>query len=154
MNNNMYLIQGEDYIKHIDDKVLLYGMVRQLAHQISKLPSNRGSKGLAASAERCSNMADQMFRSGGIPGSYLVFGNEDDLTELMENELILPEDAGYFPCDGDCGCDDCDYCNTDDYEVDDSETDDDEDFADMMAFLSYAFQSIFGDDVTVHIIID
>ena len=36
MNNNLYLIHEEDYIKHIDEKVLLYSFVKQLADAVTK----------------------------------------------------------------------------------------------------------------------
>ena len=31
MNNEMFLIHGEDYIKHIEEKAILYSMLKQIA---------------------------------------------------------------------------------------------------------------------------
>ena len=47
MNDKMYLIHEDDYIKHIDDKVALYTMVKQLSFMIAKLAPNRGNKSLS-----------------------------------------------------------------------------------------------------------
>ena len=100
-------------------------------------------------AECFDSIAESMFKSMGIPKSYIFFGDESALTELMENELIAPEDAGYYPiddeyeCDGDC----CACCSGEDDE-------DIDDFAEGMAELSSHIRSIFGDNVTVHIVID
>jgi hypothetical protein len=105
-----------------------------------------------------------MFDSWGIPGSYLVFGDESDLAELMENELIAPEDAGYYPIDDDeddacdfecrCGCC-CGCCLDEDGDDEDDEDDEDiEEFAEAMAELVAHIHSIFGNDVTFHIVID
>ena len=37
MNNEHYLIHKDDYVKHINEKVLLYSFVKQLTHHIAKL---------------------------------------------------------------------------------------------------------------------
>ena len=46
LSNELYLIHREDYVGHIDDKVRLYSMLKQINHMISRLPSNRGNKEL------------------------------------------------------------------------------------------------------------
>ena len=149
MNNEMYLIHKDDYINHIDNQLHLYVMVKQLALHINRLAPNRGSKKISDMAKHYNALAESMFKSLGIPKSYLLFGDEDALAELMENELIAPEDAGYYPiddeyeCDGDC----CACCSGEDDE-------DIDDFAEGMAELSSHIRSIFGDNVTVHIVID
>ena len=149
MNNEMFLIHGEDYIKHIEEKAILYSMLKQIACKVAKLPSNRGNKTLSVLAKKTEKVADTMFRSWGIPASYLYTGDSDMLADLMENELIVPEDAGYYPiddedeCDGDC----CACCS-------DEKDEDIDDFSEGMAELSSHIRSIFGDNVTVHIVID
>ena len=47
MNNEHYLIHKDDYIKHIDEKVLLYMMVQQLTFQIDKETTQKKKKGSA-----------------------------------------------------------------------------------------------------------
>ena len=149
MSNEMYLIHCEDYLGHINDKVHLYTMLKQLNHMIVRLPNNRGSKGLSMLAARYDEIAEEMFRSWGIPKTYLVFRNNDDLAALMENELIAPEDAGFMDCDCDCSC--CEEeADTSDCDV----ADEDDEFTDMVASLATALHSIFGNNVAVHIIVE
>ena len=70
MSNEMYLIHGDDYLSHIEDKVHLYSMLKQLNHQIARLPSNHGCKELSMLAAQYDAIAEEMFRSWGIPKSY------------------------------------------------------------------------------------
>ena len=156
MNNEMYLIHGEDYIKHIEEKTILYSMLKQVACKVAKLPSNRGNKNLSVLAKKTEKIADKMFRSWGIPASYLYTGDSDMLAALMENELITPEDAGYYPgddedeCDGDCGS----FCFCEEDEDYDTIGEYLEDFGDLMTRFNELARSIFGDNVSVHIIVD
>ena len=158
MSNEHYLIHKDDYIKHIDEKVMLYSFVKQLTHHIAKLPPTHANASIKKMAETYAITAEKLFDSWGIPGSYLVFGEESDLAELMENELIAPEDAGYYPidddeddaCDFECRCGCCCGCCSDE---DDGDEDID-DFAEAMAELAAHIHSIFGNDVTFHIVID
>ena len=153
MSNKMYLIHEDDYIKHIDEKVFLYSLVKQLSHHVARLAPNRGSKKISNMAKCYDAAAEKLFRSWGIPVSYLVFDNKDDLSVLMENELIEPEDAGYVACDGECYCGNCECCcKSEDY--DEEEPNQDEDFAEMMGALSSVIHSIFGENVSVHIIVE
>ena len=149
MSNEMYLIHGEDYLGHINDKVHLYSMLKQLNHMIARLPNNRGRKELSMLAARYDEIAEEMFRSWGIPKTYLVFRNNEDLAELMENELIAPEDAGFVDCNCECSCceEEADTGNCD-------AADEDDEFNDMVASLATALHSIFGNNVAVHIIVE
>ena len=149
-----YLIHEDDYIRHINEKVMLYSFVKQLTHHIGKMKPIRGNESLIKMAKCYDTAAENLFNSWGIPKSYLVFDNKEDLAELMENELIEPEEAGYFFCDDECCCGNCEcYCEAEDYD-DDEEIDEDENFAEMMAELSSFIHSIFGDNVSVHIVFD
>lgn len=164
MNNEHYLIHKDDYIKHIDEKVLLYMMVQQLTFQIDKLTPTKKNEALRRVAKRYSEMIDAMFQTWGIPGSYLVFSKESDLADLMENELIAPEDAGYIPaeevcedecCYDCCGCEGCPYaaCEGDgDDEYDEFEI---EGWAETVKAINDAIHNFFdGENVTVHIIVE
>ena len=154
MNNELYLIHREDYISHIDDKVRLYSMLKQINHMIARLPNNRGNKELSNIAACFDKISEEMFRSWGIPKTYLVFGCEADLSDLMENELIAPEDAGYIEADqyyDDCCCGDCDCCCCDD---EDAEDEDVYEFAANMAIFAAAIHDIFGDGVSIHISVE
>jgi len=164
LNNEHYLIHKDDYVKHIDEKVMLYSFVKQLCHHVTKMKMTPENGHICKMAKHFYIEADKMFDSWGIPGSYLVFGDESDLAELMENELIAPEDAGYYPIDDDeddacyfecrCGCC-CGCCLDEDGDDEDDEDDEDiEEFAEAMAELVAHIHSIFGNDVTFHIVID
>ena len=149
-----YLIHEDDYIRHINEKVMLYSFVKQLTHHIGKMKPIRGNESLIKMAKCYDTAAENLFNSWGIPKSYLVFDNKEDLAELMENELIEPEEAGYFFCDDECCCGNCECCcEAEDYD-DDEEIDEDEDFAEMMAALSSVLHNIFGDNVSVHIVVE
>ena len=74
MNNETYLIHSEDYISHINDKVRLYSMMKQLTHMIGKLPIKNSTDELIKLYTRYDELAEEMFRSWGIPKSYLIFG--------------------------------------------------------------------------------
>ena len=124
------------------------------SHRVAKLPSNRGNKPLSDRAKSYSALAEKKFRSWGIPASYLYTHDPDELALLVSNELIEPEDAGYIACDGECCCGNCECCcQIEDYDEED-ETDEDEDFAEMMSALSSVVHNIFGDNVSVHIVVE
>ena len=161
MENKLYLIHEEDYVKHIDEGMVLYTMLKEITHGVSKLPSEHGNKALIDLAARADRLAEKIYRTWGIPASYVYTFNHANLAFLMENELIAPEDAGYCTCDDSCCCqcgcccdlydDDEDY---DDYDEDEDETDVDDNFAELMAELSSIVQSIFGDNASVHIVLE
>ena len=178
MENKLYLIHEEDYVKHIDEGMVLYTMLKDITCRISKLPADRGDKKLADLAARAAGLAEKIYRTWGIPASYAYTFNRANLAFLMENELIAPEDAGYYACDDTCCCqcgcccDNCDlYDDEEDYDGadyddedyddydededdDEDETDVDDNFAELMAGLSSIAQSIFGDNVSVHIVVE
>ena len=169
MENKLYLIHEEDYVKHIDEGMVLYTMLKEITHGVSKLPSEHGNKALIDLAARADRLAEKIYRTWGIPASYVYTFNHANLAFLMENELIAPEDAGYCTCDDSCCCqcgcccDNCDlYDDEEDYDGEDyddedddeDETDVDDNFAEMMAGLSSIAQSIFGDNVSVHIVVE
>ena len=174
MENKLYLIHEEDYVKHIDEGMVLYTMLKEITHGVSKLPSERGNKALIDLAARADRLAEKIYRTWGIPASYVYTFNHANLAFLMENELIAPEDAGYYACDDTCCCqcgcccDNCDLYDDDeeydgedyddedydDYDDDEDETEVDDNFAELMVGLSSIAQSIFGDNVSVHIVVE
>lgn len=164
MNNEHYLIHKDDYIKHIDEKVMLYSFVKQLAHHIMKMKLTPAYEHIGKMAKHYDIAADKLFDSWGIPKSYLVFDNEDALAELMENELIAPEDAGYIPaeevCDDECccdccGCEDCPYADDEDGEDDEYDEFEIEGWAETVKAINDAIHNFFdGENVTVHIIVE
>jgi len=163
-DQEMYLIHEDDYLSHINDKVRLYSMLRQLTYMIGK----GGGKDLTTLAGRFQKVNEELFRSWGIPASYLVTGDEDDLADLMDAELSAPEDAGYVRCDGDCcPCDGdelcCEYAERverefaagkDSAEADTEDADAGDDMTELLDALAEAARSLLGDSVTIRIRFD
>ena len=147
MNNKVYLIHEEDYIKHIDEKVMLYSFVKQLAHCIGRMKTTGADDDFIKMAESYGATAENLFNSWGIPKSYITLDNKDDLVPLMENELIKPEEAGYYSCDDDCPCDCC--CKDED-----DASDENDDLVKMIEALSSVIHSIIKENATVHIVIE
>lgn len=98
-NETCYLIHEDDYLKHIEDKTALYSMLCQLAYSVRALPDCPFTQQVKKLADAYDISADEHFKSWGIPRSYHKTGDVDDLSELMDNELIEPEDAGYYTGD-------------------------------------------------------
>lgn len=159
-NHELYLIHEDDYLSHIDDKVRLHSMLKQLTFMIGKNHDPRAVRELAG---RFQKVNEEMFRAWGIPGSYLVTGDKDDLADLMDAELSEPEDAGYVLCDGDCdGCCPCDgdelcceYAERVEKELDAGDGGDDDGDADtLLEALAAAMRSLFGETVTLRILVE
>lgn len=93
---NLYLIHLDDYIQHIDDKLELYAMLRQLETAIGKLPECQSTREVRESMAAFSPKIKELWDCWNIPARYLVSGDLDDLTDVMDDELMEPEDAGYF----------------------------------------------------------
>ena len=137
-NEKMYLIHEDDYIRHIDEKLELYAMLRQMASAVKKLPETKSTADAKRTAEIFSTKALMLYEGWGIPDRYLITADTVDLREVMENELCEPEDAGYIPDDGDCPCCGercCEYAERIEDEAFD-ECEPDEDDSDEYAFLS------------------
>ena len=147
MNNKVYLIHEEDYIKHIDEKVMLYSFVKQLAHCIDRMKTTGVDDDSIKMAECYGATAENLFNSWGIPKSYVTLDNKDDLATLMENELIAPEEVGYYPCDDDCPYNCC--CKDED-----DESDENDDLVKMIEALSSVIHGIIKENATVHIVIE
>lgn len=114
--NNLYLIDKDTYLEHINDKVRLCAMVKQLAAEAKELPCSKAGSPLAGLAAVFDSKAEEMFEGWGIPHSYLVTFDEDELGDLLEADLIEPEEVGYILCDGDCDDDQpcCAACEQED----------------------------------------
>ena len=94
-NERMYLISEDTYCKHIDEKVHLYSLLRQLAFCAEKVSSPLDAEHLEETAILYGRTAEEMFKGWRIPGRYLVYGDTDDLRSLMETELE-PVDMEYY----------------------------------------------------------
>ena len=100
---NLYLIHGEDYLRHIEEKLELLWMATILMHYIKNGAEKDGYLDLVRRStldfdERC----EEMFSSWGSALNYLKSHDLADLSDLIENDLIEPEYAGYIPADNPC----------------------------------------------------
>ena len=100
---NLYLIHGEDYLRHIEEKLELLWMATILMHYIKNGAEKDGYLDLVRRStldfdERC----EEMFSSWGSALNYLKSHDLADLSDLIENDLIEPEYAGYIPADDPC----------------------------------------------------
>lgn len=92
---NLYLIHGEDYLRHIEEKLELLWMATILMHYIKNGAEKDGYLDLVRRStldfdERC----EEMFSSWGRALNYLKSRDLADLSDLIENDLIEPEYAG------------------------------------------------------------
>lgn len=104
MTDKVYLIHEEDYVKHIRDKDRLFWLLKRMIKQVIDLQPTRDNKELFMSAIQIGCDIDREYVSWGIPLGFSCKGTADELRELMENELIAPEEAGYYACDDTCCC--------------------------------------------------
>ncbi len=93
---NLYLIHLDDYIQHIDDKLELYAMLRQLEAAIGKLPECQSTREVRERMAAFSPKIKELWDCWNIPARYLVSGELDDLHDVMDDELMEPEDVGYY----------------------------------------------------------
>ena len=94
--DNVFMIHLDDYIRHIDEKLELYAMLRQLEDAIGKLPECRSTAEARRRMAAFSPKLKELWGGWNIPRRYLVSGELDDLCDVMDDELMEPEDAGYF----------------------------------------------------------
>lgn len=100
---NLYLIHGEDYLRHIEEKLELLWMATILMHYIKNGAEKDGYLDLVRRStldfdERC----EEMFSSWGRALNYLKSRDLADLSDLIENDLIEPEYTGYIPAENPC----------------------------------------------------
>ena len=94
--DDIFLIHLDDYIQHIDDKLTLYAMLRQMEALISKLPDCEATSQVREQMAAFSPKIKEMWEDWNIPAGYLISGELDDLSDVMDDELMEPEDAGYY----------------------------------------------------------
>ncbi len=100
---NLYLIHGEDYLRHIEEKLELLWMSNVLMHYIKRRADEDSYLSLVYRATRdLDERCGELFSSWGKALNYLKSRDLADLSDLIENELIEPEYAGYVPADKPC----------------------------------------------------
>lgn len=123
-SEKIYLIHEDDYLRHIDEKLCLYKLIKQLAAYAESTNDIHKVCKLGAYANFVESRADELFESWGIPEVYMTHGDTDHLVELMDNELLPLEEAGL-------ALDDDDEDEASDYYDEDEDDYDDDDFDDL-----------------------
>jgi len=91
MDTKLYLIHGDDYIKHIEQQMELYDLLLTAMQEIRELLLAGKAMEAVRAISKNECQAHELFRSCGIPDSYLLHGKPESLRRLMEQEL-LPAD--------------------------------------------------------------
>ena len=99
----LYLIHGEDYLRHIEEKLELFWMVNILMCYIKNRADEDNYLHLVRKATLdFDQRLDELLKSWGKAVNYIKSHDLADLSDLMENELIEPEYAGFIPADNPC----------------------------------------------------
>lgn len=132
----LYLIHEEDYLAHINDKVDLLIMLQQLVNHVKKSSIATKDKELDKFTDRIDTISFEMFRDFGIPVEFLLSRDPEDIADLMDSELLLPDDA------------------EEEEKEDEDEIDKDENCAEheLEELLAHVLHCLTGEDVEVHII--
>lgn len=85
---NIYLITEETYEDTVQERILLYSFVRQLAHLTKKAETMEDFFRLKEAAAIYGAQAEALFETWDIPGRYLVHGDPGDLDGIKEQELL------------------------------------------------------------------
>ncbi len=87
-NENIYMISEDVYEATVNERVLLYGFIRQLAFQMKRAETMEDFFHLKEAAALYGGQAEKLFETWDIPGRYVVYGNPGDLDGIKELELL------------------------------------------------------------------
>ena len=85
---NICMITEETYEATVNARILLYGMIRQLAFQMKRAETLEDFFRLKEVAAIFGGQAEELFETWDIPGRYLVYGDPGDLDGIKELELL------------------------------------------------------------------
>ena len=85
---NIYMITEEIYEATVNERILLYGMIRQLSSQMKRAETLEDFFRLKEAAAIFGTQAEALFETWDIPGRYVVYGDPDDLGGIKELELL------------------------------------------------------------------
>lgn len=87
-NENIYMISEDVYEATVNERILLYGFIRQLAFQMQRAETMEDFFHLKEAAALYGGQAEKLFETWDIPGRYVVYGNPGDLDGIKELELL------------------------------------------------------------------
>ena len=85
---NIYMITEETYEATVNERVLLYGMIRQLTFQMKRAETLEDFFHLKEAAAIFGAQAEALFETWDIPGRYVVYGDPGDLDGIKDLELL------------------------------------------------------------------
>lgn len=85
---NIYMITEESYEATVNERILLYGFIRQLAFLMKRAETLEDFFHLKEAAAIFGGQAEELFETWDIPGRYLVYGDPGDLDGIKELELL------------------------------------------------------------------
>ena len=88
---NIYMITEETYEATVNERILLYGMIRQMAFLTKRAETMEDFFHLKETAAIFGSQAEELFETWDIPGRYVVYGDPGDLDGInkMETAQIL-----------------------------------------------------------------
>ena len=85
---NIYMITEETYEATVNERILLYGFIRQLTFQMKRAETLEDFFHLKEAAAIFGAQAEALFETWDIPGRYVVYGDPGDLDGIKELELL------------------------------------------------------------------
>ena len=85
---NIYTITEETYEATVNERVLLYDIIRQMAFLTKRAETMEDFFHLKEAAAIFGSQADALFETWDIPGRYVVYGDPGDLDGIKELELL------------------------------------------------------------------
>lgn len=115
-----YVITLGDFMARIYLEVALYETLNCLIHGIRGLSGDSGDiRALKVFAERSGELVNGAFSNSGITKEFMADSNIDHISELLDDVLLTPEDAGYILAEDAPCCDEDD--DEDFFEYDDED---------------------------------
>ena len=84
----IYMITEETYEATVNERILLYGMIRQMAFLTKRAETLEDFFHLKEAAAIFGSQAEELFETWDIPGRYVVYGDPGDLDGIKELELL------------------------------------------------------------------
>ena len=82
------MITEETYEATVNERILLYGMIRQMAFLTKRAETMEDFFHLKETAAIFGSQAEELFETWDIPGRYVVYGDPGDLDGIKELELL------------------------------------------------------------------
>lgn len=98
---NIYMIAEGTYEATVNERVLLYGMIRQMAFLTKRAETMEDFFHLKEAAAIFGSQAEELFETWDIPGRYVVYGDPGDLDGIKEMELLDYGEDDPGECQGD-----------------------------------------------------